>query len=194
MALWGKLDNANSKPKYLNDADKAETFGVNVSEAQQAENRAKGLKVPGFTKLHTYTDAQGHVRYKSEVLVAMGAGATVAVMGDAADDATVVDGTITITTQPANRSVTAPASTTFTVAASVSPANTLTYQWQADNGTGYGFRDFTVDNEPAFTGWNTATLTVNPSSTDYTGWKLRCVVSAAGDTSKTSAEATLTVA
>lgn len=96
MALWGKLDDAGSKPKYLNTAEKAETFGVNVTEAQQAANRAKGLKVPGFTKLHTYTDAQGHVRNKSEVLVAMSSGATGATaanMGDAADDAVVVDST-----------------------------------------------------------------------------------------------------
>jgi len=33
MALWGLLDNEASKPKYLNDADKAECYGADENEA-----------------------------------------------------------------------------------------------------------------------------------------------------------------
>jgi hypothetical protein len=89
MALWGKLDNAGSKPKYLNTADKAVTFGVDTTEATVASNRAKGITTPGWVRYTTYTDAQGRTRNKSEVLVAMSV--TQAAMTDAADDATVAD-------------------------------------------------------------------------------------------------------
>jgi hypothetical protein len=91
MALWGKTDTAGDKPKYLKTEEKAETFGVNKTEAQVASNRAKGIKTPGWVKTITYTDAQGNVRHKTETLVAMGSAETVAVMGDAADDAVVAD-------------------------------------------------------------------------------------------------------
>lgn len=66
-------------------------FGIDLTEARLAANRAKGLKVPGWTRYTTYTDAQGNVRNKSEVLVAMGALQTAAVMGDAADDSVAAD-------------------------------------------------------------------------------------------------------
>ena len=32
MALWGLLDNEASKPKYLNDTDKANTYGADTAE------------------------------------------------------------------------------------------------------------------------------------------------------------------
>jgi hypothetical protein len=89
MALWGKLDNAGSKPKYLNTADKAVTFVIDSTEATVASNKAKGLNTPGWVRYTTYTDAQGRTRNKSEVLVAMSV--TQAAMTDAADDATVAD-------------------------------------------------------------------------------------------------------
>jgi hypothetical protein len=100
MALWGKLDTTNSKPKYLNKqplrnnqttTDKDATYGVNVTEAQVASNRAKGIKTPGWVKYTEYTDAQGHTRRKAETLVAFSSGETAAVTGDAADDAVVAD-------------------------------------------------------------------------------------------------------
>ena len=66
-------------------------FGVDVTEAQLAANRAKGIKVPGWTRFITYTDAQGNTRRKVECLVAMGSGETQSVAGDAADDSVVAD-------------------------------------------------------------------------------------------------------
>ena len=91
MALWGNTDTSGDKPKYLSTANKAATFGVNTTEAAVDSNRAKGIKTPGWTKFTTYTDGNGNVRHKSEILVAMSSGETVAVMGDAADDAVVAD-------------------------------------------------------------------------------------------------------
>ena len=70
--------------------DSSKVFGVNVTEANVASNRAKGLNTPGWVRYNTYTDAQGNTRNKSEVLVAASY-FTAAVAGDAADDATVAD-------------------------------------------------------------------------------------------------------
>jgi hypothetical protein len=75
--------------------DSTKVFGVNVTEAGVASNRAKGIKTPGWTRYTTYTDAQGNTRNKVEVLVAGSASSTgdftAAAAGDAADDATVAD-------------------------------------------------------------------------------------------------------
>jgi hypothetical protein len=127
--------NYNGRDLYFIDAD----------EAQQAENRARGLKVPGWTNYRSYTDANGNVRNKSEVLVAMGAysGATgfgtyQEQTGDAADDTVLIDGTITIGTQPASISKIAPATATFTVAATLAGVGTLAYQWQKQESTESG--------------------------------------------------------
>jgi hypothetical protein len=70
--------------------DSSKVFGVNVTEAGVAANRAKGLNTPGWVRYNTYTDAQGNTRNKSEVLVAASS-FTVAVSADAADDATLAD-------------------------------------------------------------------------------------------------------
>lgn len=68
----------------------ANIVGVDVTEATVAANRAKGIKIPGWTQYKTYTDAQGNIRNKVVVLVA-GNGFTQATMGDANDDAKVAD-------------------------------------------------------------------------------------------------------
>jgi len=69
----------------------SKVFGVNITEAGVASNRAKGLKTPGWVRYNTYTDANGNTRHKSEILVAGGLDFTAAAAGDAADDSTVAD-------------------------------------------------------------------------------------------------------
>jgi hypothetical protein len=97
---------------------------------------------------------------------------------------------ITITTQPTNRSVTAPAATTFVVAATATQGATLTYQWQVKVGAA-AFAN--VSNGGVYTGATAATLNI-ANSTGLNGNQYRCVVSAAGATSVTSNAGTLTVA
>ena len=89
----------SEKPSYVahGSADSAsimgnsaKVFGVNETEAAVASNKAKGIAHAGWVRYHTYTDAQGNTRNKSEVLVA-GGGFTSAITADAADDATVAD-------------------------------------------------------------------------------------------------------
>ena len=183
MALWGKTDATGSKPKYLTSDDKAVTFGVSVSEAQQQANKDKGITSPGWIKTVSYTDAQGNVRNKSEVLVAFGGDLSGA---DASDDVVVLDNTITIGTQPAAASVVAGATATFSVVAEIAPAGTLTYQWQkqeAGASTWANIADATADS------YTTGALTV----ADDNGDKYRVVVSGSAAKSVTSTARTLTV-
>lgn len=80
MSLWTMTDDDAGKPKYLSDAlrnaqtvsDKDATIGINAAEALDAGSAAKGLRTPGWVTYTTYTDANGNVRHKSEVLVAAG--------------------------------------------------------------------------------------------------------------------------
>ena len=184
MALWSNTDEASSKPKYTNHADKAATVGVDVVEANLGA--AKGINTPGWVKYSTYTDAQGNTRHKSEVLVAMSS-----MTLDDDDDTIVADPVVTIGTQPANASVTAPAAATFTVAATATGGATLTYQWQIQQeGTGAWAN---------ISGAILASYTTGPTATGDAagatdGDKYRVIVSAGNATPVTSSAVTLTVA
>lgn len=128
MSLWGKTDANDSKPKHLSAADKANAVFVSSEEAVLKTNKDKGITGAGWWLSKSYTDSNGKVRYKSELLVAMAVAN--AVSGDEADDAIAADieVTVTIATQPANQT-TVTGGATFSITASVS-SGTLTYQWQ----------------------------------------------------------------
>lgn len=185
MALWSNTDATDSEPKNLTSTEKETVFGIDIAEAQTSANQAKGLNTPGWVKYTTYTDAQSNVRHKSEVLVAM---STIT-----ADNDTIAP-EITIGTQPANQSVTAPATATFTVAATRTGSGTLTYQWQIQQeGTG------TWANVATGTGGTTNSYTTGATATGdgagaTDGDKYRVIVSLTGAESVTSNAATLTVA
>jgi hypothetical protein len=182
-------------------------YFIDGNEAQQAENIARGLKVPGWTNYRSYTDANGNVRHKSEVLVAMsaysgatGVGTYQAQTDDASDDAVLVDATVAITVQPAaTKSATAGAAIAplATLTATITGAGSLTYQWQQSVNGGVSYSNI----NPAggvFTGVTTNTLGVNVGMTDTSStWnnaKFRCVVGATtGNTDVTSTATTLTV-
>lgn len=182
MALWGKTDQAGDKPKFLNTTDKAATVGVSVAEAQLANNRAAGLKTPGWSKTVTYTDAQGNTRNKTEILVALGGD----ISGDAADDAVAGDRTITISAHPASISKTAGQTATFSVTATVTPSTALTYQWQKQEA---GTRTWSNIVDATSASYTTGVLTV----ADDNGDKYRVVIGAADTRSINSSAATLTV-
>ena len=89
MALWGKVDQANNKPKFLTATEKSNTYGVDVTEAAVLANRSKGVKTPGWVKYTTYTTALGQVRHRAETLVAFSS-----MTGDATDDSVIPDSNI----------------------------------------------------------------------------------------------------
>lgn len=76
----------------------------------------------------------------------------------------VVTPVITISSQPSNQTVTAPATATFSVTASVAPSGTLTYQWKK-NGTNVSGATSASYTTPATTAGDTGTFTVVVSST-----------------------------
>ena len=133
MALWGTTDNDASKPKYLSDelrndqevSDLDLTVGVSVTEAQVAANREKGVKTPGWTKYVEYTDAQGSLRHKAEILVAFGGG----ISGDASDDTVAEDPSVTIEFDSANVYIVSPDTVTLEPTVTTNGAFPVTYQW-----------------------------------------------------------------
>ena len=180
MALWSNTDANASKPKYLNTADAAATLGVSVIEATQAVNIAKGINTPGWVKYTTYTDAQGTVRNKSEVLVAMST-----MTDDSTTDTLAPE--LTITVQPANDTAVAGETAVFSVTATRTGTGTITYQWQkAEAGTPTVFANIVGATSASY---STAIL---DDVTDN-GDKYRVIVSVPGADSKTSTVATLTV-
>ena len=184
MALWGNIDQAADKPKYLTTAEKNATAGISEAEAALAANKAKGVQHAGWVQYSTYTDGQGNTRHKSETLVAMSS----ITSDNNADDTTVgIDPVITIGTQPTNASVTSPASATFTVAATVNNAATPAYQWQVSTDAGVTFTNIT--------GKTSASLTVASTDAEYvTANQFRAVVSSTGAANVNSTAVALTIA
>ena len=179
MALWSNTDTADSKPKYLNTADKESTLGVSVAEAQNSTNIAKGINSPGWVKYTTYTDAQGNTRNKSEVLVAMGS-----ITGDS-DTAPPNTTTITITEQPGDTSVLTGDTASFTVDYTLSnPTATATIAWQVST-DGTTWTPITGG-----TNFDLEVLSTDPAYVD--GNQFRAVVTS-GSTVATSDAATLTI-
>lgn len=142
MSLWGKLDDANSAPKFLLDAanfpaantardysglpmqvDVNNAYFVDVTEAGASANRANGIKTPGWVLYKEYGTGRKFV----ENLVAMRV--TADISGDR-EDVVATDGIITITSQPLSVNVGYSSLATISVEASSDPVATLMYQWQ----------------------------------------------------------------
>jgi hypothetical protein len=73
-----------------NTVNKANVYGIDRFEANIPGNKANGLVGPGWVYYKTYTNSQGNVRHKVELLVAMSknfnANATGTLFSDANDD------------------------------------------------------------------------------------------------------------
>ena len=93
-----------------------------------------------------------------------------------------------ITGQPANASVCAGNSASFSVTAT---GGGLTYQWQesTDGGTVYN----NLSNGAPYSNVTTATMTINPTTVGMNGYKYKCVVTGACPSAATSNPGTLTV-
>jgi hypothetical protein len=91
---------------------------IDKTEAALEENKARGLKFPGWWAYRTYVDGDGNTRYKTECMAFVRE--TAANAGDFDNDnpAADVTSTITISSQPSNQSTSGPlgAILTFTKA------------------------------------------------------------------------------
>ena len=75
MSLYGKDDSNANKTKAgigVAASSQAKTIVfIDDTEAQLAENKARGVGSPGWYSFFTYTDMHGNTRYKSEQLVSI---------------------------------------------------------------------------------------------------------------------------
>lgn len=163
-------------------------YGVDTDEmaALEAAGEAKPAHAGWVLKTEGSGGRAGRVQY--ETLVAMGT-----ITGDA-EDASFPDLTIRIVTQPSDDSANSAADeqATFTVAATSTPAGSLTYLWQYTTDAGNTETFATTAAVPGFSGQTTATLTAD-ANTIADGTLVRVVVSATGADSVTSDSAELTV-
>lgn len=84
-----------TQPKYILQGGAPgqrtiDVVGVDVTEAQLAANKAKGIVSPGWVSYQTYQTSDGKTRNKAETLVFVKS-MTQAVANDANDDTTVAD-------------------------------------------------------------------------------------------------------
>jgi hypothetical protein len=173
-----------------------------VDEYEAAANAATGSKYKvahaGWVGIHTYIDQHGTLRVKSEVLVAMSGissnvPATYGATGDAADDAVFPDRYITITTQPVSLSgVSTTAAQSFSVVATATPTDTLTFQWQYASYVGAGFTDLT--NAGIYSNVTTSTVGIGSTTVGADipdGYQYRAIIASTGGATATSNAATL---
>ena len=152
MSLYGKDDSNANKTKAgigVAGSSQAKTIVfIDDTEAQLAENKARGVGSPGWYSFFTYTDMHGHTRYKSEQLVSI-AGPEANASETQSDDTIGADITSTITPGTvANVTTFAPAGAvaTFTsngAADGSRTAGTYTVTDAAGNASGTG-ADFSV--------------------------------------------------
>ena len=164
--------------------DVTKVFGVDTAEIEA--ERSQGTPVTHAGWIRRTEGSGGRAgRVFNEVLVAMGS-----MTGDL-EDVKIQDLNIVIGTQPVNRSVTAPAGTTFVVAATTVPSGgSITFDWEVSTDGGSTWANATGG---VYSGETTATLTIS-DSTGLDGYEYRCNLSATGATTVTTTEVTLTVA
>lgn len=143
---------------------------VDITEAQNAQNRAKGIKMPGWTKFSEYQDANGEQRYKVENLVAMAV--TAGNAGDtASDDAIAGDAAFALTGPAATTTTTGGAATVAVVSAG------STFQWQVRQPAGGQYVNATGTIAGiTYTNGTTATLSIAGATAPNAGTRYRCQV------------------
>ena len=212
MSLYGRTDSNANKTKagrgVSASSQAKQTIFIDDTEAALEANKERGLNAPGWWSYFTYTDCEGNTRHKAEHLVTI-AGPDLNANETQADDAAAADVAVTITigTQPANRSGVADGASIsgiFTIAASVSAgmASVINFQWQKKSPTSNRWVNMGVsDNGMTFgtgLGGGEKTGTMNANSidkADWDGYKFRVkVTSTNGAKEVISNTATLTFA
>ena len=178
MALWTNVDEAAGKPKNLSSDQKSNTVGIDAAEA-----RDNGLTAGWNLKTTGTGGRSGRVFH--EVLVAM---------GSMTGDSDTIAPEITISAQPSNASVTAPAAATFSVTATRTGTGTLTYQWQVQEEGAGAWVNVAYGTGATTNSFSTGSTATGDGAGATDGDKYRVIVSLAGAESVTSNAVTLTVA
>ena len=194
MSLYGRTDSATNVTKAgrgIAASEQAKTVVfVDETEAALAENKARGINAPGWWSYFTYTDGSGKTRHKAEHLVFIANPDTTETQPDDAIAAD-VQNIVTISVQPADASVTAPATATFSVTASVTTGTgTIAYQWQLSTDSGASFSNISGANSASYT-----TPATTAGTLDENGYQYRVKLTTdTGAAEVVSTAATLTVA
>ena len=198
-AIGNLQRNVEGNEGYDHTYNGQDLYFIDADEAAQPENRARGLKHPGWWSYRSYTNADGSVAHHAECIVAMtaytgatGFGTYQAQTGDNnADDPVVVDATVSITAQPTDVTETEGDTASFSVVAAITGAGALTYQWQESTDGGDNWSN--LSNAGVYSDVTTADLVIS-DCTGLDGNMYRVVVGATtGNTDVTSDEVTLTV-
>ena len=134
---WGGQGAANLI-NGANTVNVRNVYGIDAIEANVASNKAKGISHTGWVHYQTWTNTQGTVRNRAEVLVAMSknfnkSNVDFNIGADATDDAVISDNQIVITAQPAINGRTANAQffgASYSVTATGTNGLVPTYSWQ----------------------------------------------------------------
>jgi hypothetical protein len=134
---WGGQGAANLL-NGANTVNARNVYGIDAREANVASNKAKGIKSPGWVHYQTWTNTQGTVRNRAEILVAMSKNFNefnldANIGADANEDAVISDNQIVITAQPAINGRTANAQFTgasYSITATGTNGMVPTYSWQ----------------------------------------------------------------
>jgi len=177
MALWKNTDTSDGKPKYLSSDDATNTVGIDAAEAS-----ANGLTAGWNLKTVGTGGREGRVFH--EVLVAM---------GSMTGDNDTIAPEITISAQPSNISVVAPATATFSVTATRTGTGTITYQWQIQQEGAGEWVNVTTGTGGTTASYTTGATAIGDGAGATDGDKYRVIVSLSGAESVTSSAATLTV-
>ena len=166
------------------DIPLSEIVYVDATEANQASNRAKGMKHSGWYRLKTKVDQDGSTRYFAELLAA--STNTQVGAGDASDDLVVPDlsATASISVQPTNQTAVG-GNATFTITAAIAPSGTTLYQWQLQAVGSNKWANVAAA--------NAASLALAGLVAGDNGKKYRCVITGGGAKAIYSNVATLTV-
>ena len=187
MSLYGRTDSATDITKAertvvqdsLNDGSVGDPDGVSEkqvlfideTEAQLAQNIARGLNSPGYWSYFEYTDSSGQTRHKAEYLMAL-ADADTNANETQSDDQYAADVAATISFASINW--TAPdvngdfvvgdgVQIQATVAATVSGGGTVLYEWQRRSpSSGRWTRITATLDDASYVGFNTNVLTIQP--------------------------------
>jgi len=171
MSLYGRTDSATNVTKAgrgIAASEQAKTVVfVDETEAALAENKARGINAPGWWSYFTYTDGSGKTRHKAEHLVFIANPDTTETQPDDAIAAD-VQNIVTISAQPADASVTAPATATFSVTASVTTGTgTIAYQWQLSTDSGASFSNISGATSASYTTPATTAVTFDENGYQY---------------------------
>lgn len=178
-------------------AGDVQIIGVDLTEAQLADNKSRGITGPGWWAYRTYTDSAGSTRHKSECIASFKDGSRLS--GDSSDDAVAADRAVVISVQPANQEVATGAPAVFSVTAAIEGAagGSISAQWAVSTDGGTNFTNISNSQPTGFgggylyqgTGFFGQELRLTSTAAGMDNYQYRVVLSTTQDSGDVTSEA-----